>query len=268
MGDQSLLAGLLQRRRTGDAGGFAEHAAGTAQQALGGQDLLIGDVHGDAVGLADGHEGLICIAGHAYGDGVGDGVLLHGLPGLVLLDGAVDGIAAQRLAGDQAGQLVDEADGVQVFKALPHTGDRAAVAHGDGQVVGHLPVQLLGDLQRHGLFALGEVGVDGGVAVVPAVLVNGGGGHLEGVLIVALDGDDVGAEDHQLRHLALGGALGNEDIGLDARGGGVAGQRAGGVAGRGAGDGLGAGLHGLGHGHGTGSVLQGCGGVLAIVLDP
>ncbi len=31
------------------------------------------------------------------------------------------------------------------------------------------------------------------------------GGHFEGLLIVALDGDDVGAEDHQLGHLALGG---------------------------------------------------------------
>ena len=93
-------------------------------------------------------------------------------------------------------------------------------------IVGHLPVQLLHDLQGHGLFALGEIGVDGGVAVVPAPLVDGGLGQLEGVLIVALDGDDSGAEDHQLGHLALGGAGGHEDVGLEARSGGVARQRA------------------------------------------
>ena len=267
-GDESLLAGLLQCRRAGDAGRLTEHTAGTAQQALSRQDLLVGDVDGNTVGLADGGQRLVGVAGHAHGNGVGDGVLLHRLPRLILLDGAVDGVAAQRLGGDQAGQLVDKADGVQILKALPHAGNGAAVTHGDGQIVGHLPVQLLGDLQRHRLFALAEVGVDGGVAVIPAVLVDGGGGHLERVLIVTLDGDDIGAEDHQLSHLALGRALGDKDVGLDARSGGVAGQRAGGVAGGGAGDGLSSGLHGLGHGHGAGAVLQGGGGVLAVVLHP
>ena len=52
------------------------------------------------------------------------------------------------------------------------------------------------------------------------------GGQLEGLLIVALDGNDVRAEGHQLRDLALGGALGNEDVGLEARGRGVARQGA------------------------------------------
>ena len=101
-----------------------------------------------------------------------------------------------------------------------------------------------------------------------AVLLDGLGGHLEGLLIVALDGDDIGAEDHQLGHLALGGPLGNENIGLEARGGGIARQGGGGVAGGGAGDGLGTGLIGLGHSHGAGPVLQAGGGVLAVVLDP
>ena len=56
-----------------------------AQQLLRGENFLVGHVDSDAVGLADGHEGLIGVARHADGDGVGDGVLLHRLPGLVLL---------------------------------------------------------------------------------------------------------------------------------------------------------------------------------------
>ena len=163
---------------------------------------------------------------------------------------------------------MDEADGIQILEALPHTGDGAAVAHGNGQIVGHFPVQLLGDLQGHGLLALGEVGVDGSVAVVPAVFLDGLGGHFEGFLVVALYGDDIGPEDHQLGHLALGSPLGHENIGFEARGGGIAGQGAGSVAGGGAGDGPGSGLIRLGHGHGAGPVLQGGGGVLTVVLDP
>ena len=266
--DETKLAGLLDGSRAGDAGGLAEDAAGAAKQLLCGQDLFVGDVDGKAVGLADGHEGLIGVARHADGDGVGDGVLLHRLPGLVLLDGTVDGVAAGGLGGDEPWQLVDEADGVQVLQALPHARDRAAVADGDGQIIGHFPVQLLGDLERDGLLALGEVRVDGRVAVVPAPLFDGLGRHLEGLLVVALDGDDVRAEDHQLRDLALRGALGDEDVGLEARGSGVAGQGGRGVARGRAGDDLRARLMRLGDGHGGGAVFQGSGGVDAVVLDP
>ena len=266
--DQTLFAGLFQRSGAGDAGRLAEHAAGLAQQALCGQNLLVRHAHGDAVGLADSGQCLISVAGHAHGDGVGNGILVHGIPFRVILNGAVDGIAAIGLGRDQAGQLINEADGVQVLQALPYTGDGAAVAHGDCQIVGHLPVQLLGDLQRNGLLALGQVGVDRRVAVVPAVLVNSLGGHLKGLLIVTLDGDHIGAENHQLGDLALRRTVGDEDVGLQARRSGVAGQRGGGVAGGGAGNGLCTGLDGLGNRHGTGTVLQRGGGVLTVVLDP
>ena len=267
-GDQALLAGLLQRRRAGDTGRLTEHAAGLTQQALGSQNLLIRHADGETVGLADGSQSLVGVAGHANGDGVGDGVLLHRLPRSVVLNGAVDGIAAVGLGGDQTGQLVDEADGVQILKALPHAGDGAAVTHGDGEIIGHLPVQLLGDLQCHRLFTLAQIGVNGGVAVIPAVLINGGGGHLEGVLIVALDGDDIGAEDHQLRYLALRGALGDENEGLEPCGSGVARQRGGGIARGGAGDGLCPCLQCLGNGHGAGAVFQRGRGVLTVILHP
>ena len=266
--NEALLAGLLQGRRAGDTCRLTKYAAGAAQQTLCGQNLLIGDAHGDTIGLPNGSQSLVGVPGHTHGDGVGNGVLLHGLPGLILLDGPVDGIAAVGLGGDESGQLVDKADGVQVLEALPHPRDGAAVSHGNGQIVGHLPVQLLGDLQGHGLFTLGKIGVDGGVAVVPAVLLNSLGGHLEGLLIVALHRDDIGAEDHQLSHLALGSPLGHKNIGLKARSGGVPRQGGGGVAGGGAGDGLGAGLIGLGHGHSAGPILQGGGGILPVILYP
>src|SRR5699024_8206783 len=64
----------------------------------------------------------------------------------------------------------------------------------------------------------------------------------------------------------LGSPGGDKDVGLQARSGGVAGQGGGGVAGGGAGDDLGAGFPGLGHSHGAGTVLQGGGGVDAVVL--
>ncbi len=268
MGELPLLRQLLHARRCGHAGRFAEHAAGAAQELLRGHDLGVGDVDREAAGLPDGAEGLVRVPGHAHGDGVGQGVLLHGTPGLPGLHGPVQGTAPLRLSGDQPGQTGDEPYSVQVLEALPHSGDGAAVAHGDGDIVRDHPAQLLHDLQGHGLLALGEVGVYRGVAVVPAPAANGGAAEGKGVLIGPLDGDDRRAEGHELGHLALGGPAGDEDIGLQARGGGVPGQRAGGVAGGGAGDDPGSRLPGLGHGHGAGPVLQGGGGVEAVVLHP
>ncbi|CAN4003370.1 HTH-type transcriptional repressor yvoA, partial [Dysosmobacter welbionis] len=118
LADDALLAELLHAGGASDAGGLSEHAAGPAQQLLGGHDLLVGDIHHDAVRLPDRRQGLVRIPGHAHGDGVRQGVLLHGLPGLVLRNGPVDGAAALRLGGDQPGQAVNEANGIQVFQAL------------------------------------------------------------------------------------------------------------------------------------------------------
>ena len=128
------------------------------------------------------------------------------MPGLPGGDGPVQGAASLRLGGDQPGQTVDEADGVQILEALPKARDGATVAYGNGDIVRHLPGKLLHDLQGHGFLALGEVGIDGGVAVVPAPLVDGGLAELKGLLIAALNGDDGGAEGHQLGHLPLGSA--------------------------------------------------------------
>ncbi|CAN3987080.1 RusA family crossover junction endodeoxyribonuclease, partial [Dysosmobacter welbionis] len=48
LADDALLAELLHAGGASDAGGLSEHAAGPAQQLLGGHDLLVGDIHHDA----------------------------------------------------------------------------------------------------------------------------------------------------------------------------------------------------------------------------
>lgn len=50
----------------------------------------------------------------------------------------------------------------------------------------------------------------GGVAVVPAPLVNGSLAELKSLLIAALNGDDGGAESHQLGYLPLGSTGGTK----------------------------------------------------------
>ena len=162
------------------------------------------------------------ITGHAHGDAVGHGVLFHGFQGSAAGVGGVDGAAAPGLHGDEAGQFADEAHLVQVEEALPQAGDGAAVPHGHGHEIRHLPTQLFRDLEGHGLFALQQVGVDGGVAVVPAELFDGPGGETEGGAVVAFDAEHVGAEDEQLGDLALGRPLRHEDVGLEPGPGGVA----------------------------------------------
>ena len=55
--------------------------------------------------------------------------------------------SSPRPDGDQFGETVDKSCGVEVLEALPGPGDGAAVAHGEGDIVGHLPVELLQNLQ-------------------------------------------------------------------------------------------------------------------------
>ena len=139
----ALLAQLLDAGGTGDARRLAKHTAGAAKQLLRRHDLLVGHIDDQTVGLADGHERLVRIARHANSDGVGQRVLFHGMPRLVLHNGAVKRAAALRLCGDQPRQTVDKTDGVQILQALPQTGDGATIAHGNGNKVRNLPVQLL-----------------------------------------------------------------------------------------------------------------------------
>ena len=56
------------------------------------------------------------------------------------------------------GKPVDKADGVEILQALPEPRDRAAVAHGDGDIVRRRPAKLLHNLEADSLLALGEEG--------------------------------------------------------------------------------------------------------------
>ena len=87
----SLFTEFFHTRRSRDAGRFAEDAAGTAQELLGGHNFLVGDIDHQTIGLPNGHQRFLGVAGHADGNGIGQGVLLHGLPGLILGNGPVRG---------------------------------------------------------------------------------------------------------------------------------------------------------------------------------
>ena len=88
------------------------------------------------------------------------------------------------------------------------------------------------------------------------------------VVVVAADADQVGAVDAGREQLLLLEVGGDEDVGVEAGGGGVGGDGVGEVAGRGAGDGLEAELLRLGDGDGDDPVLEGVGRVGGVVLDP
>ena len=125
---------------------------------------------------------------------------------------------------------VYEPDHIHIVQTLVYARYGAAVANGHSHIVGSLKAELLAYLVSHGLFALAEIGIYRGVAVIPAVLVDSRLGKLKGLFIAAVHGGEVSAEHHQLSYLALGSAGGDEDIGLESRLSRVARERRGGVA--------------------------------------
>lgn len=73
LAQDTLVAQLLQASCAGDTSGLTEDAAVHADHLLGSHDLFVGDIDDDTVGLPDGSQSLICIAGHADGDRVSEG---------------------------------------------------------------------------------------------------------------------------------------------------------------------------------------------------
>jgi hypothetical protein len=209
-------------------------AADSARMPESVEDFVVADVEHRAAGFTDGNHGLPPVERNTNSDTTGDDTK------------------------DSRGPF-DEADLAHLAKSLPDGGDGAAVADRDGDPIGRLPVELLADFE-------GEVGVDGAVAVVPAQSLAGSLAELEGVVVAALDADDGRSEDEQPGEFRLGRALGDKDDAAESHGGGHSGERKGGVAVAGAGDdflALGMAPDGT---NGTGAVLQGAGGVAAIVL--
>ncbi|CAB4689100.1 unannotated protein [freshwater metagenome] len=150
-----------------------------------------------------------------------------------------------------------------------HLGQLGAGGHRDDDLVGQAPAELLGDLVAQGLGALGVVGTDVDVDERPAVLLAGDlGGQLVDVVVVALDGDQRLGEDRGVDLLGLLEVARDEDDRLDPGPGTGCGDRVGQVAGGGAGEDLGVELRGGAQGAGHDPVLEGVGGVGAVVLDP
>ena len=155
-----------------------------------------------------------------------------------LLDRVRDGRAAGGLRAEEADRLVfDQAEVDELVEGLADLADERAAGHGDDDVVGQTPAELLGDLVADGLRAFGVVGAQVHVDEAPVVLVGDQRAEAVDVVVVAVDADqaravDLGVED--LGGLEVGG---DEDAGLEAEARGLRGDGVGEIAGGGAADG-------------------------------
>ena len=182
----------------------------------------------------------------ARGDGLG-----------VFDDVVVDRSARSRRPGSRAsaGRLRGFAELVEFAIALPVGGDVAGVADGQDVEVGRV-AEDIDDLEGGGLLALDAEGIDGiddGDGLGLADLAD----EPQGIVEIAVDGDDVGAVHEGLGELAHRDfAGGQQDDAGDAGARGVGGGGGGGVAGGSADDRLGAVLDRLRYGHGHAAILE------------
>ena len=96
----------------------------------------------------------------------------------------------------------DEADGLQLGEGLPHADQAGAAAGGIEDDVRHLPPQLFGQFQPHGLLALDPVGLLEGRDVEPAGLGLALADDLAAIIDQAVDAVDGGALQLDLRESA------------------------------------------------------------------
>ncbi len=265
--DLALSDELLEAGEGDGGGGFAADALG-ADLGLGEGDLLLGDLLAPAAGGAESSEGLAPGGGVADTDGGGAGVGLDGdeFPAVVVHDGAVERVGSLGLDDADLGDARDEAEVVHLGEALAERGAVGEVAAGDDDVLGDLPLELLEEFEGGGLLAFEAVGVDG-VEQVDGEAVDEVGEDADAAVEVGLELDGERTVVHGLGELAPGDlAFGDEDDAAQAGAGGVGGHGGGGVAGGGAGDPLEAALGGDGEGGGHAGVLEGAGGVHALML--
>ena len=185
-----------------------------------------------------------------------------------VVEGLDDGAAAGGLHRHHARTPgADPADGLQFGKRLPHADEPGAAAGRIEDHVGHVPAQLLGQLQAHGLLSLDAVGLLEGRQVVPAHGLGALADDPGAVVDQAVDPVDPGPVIADLPRRDLRRVLGREDEGLHAGTRPIGRRRGARVAGGGHRDAL----HpeGLGHGHGEGHAarLERSGGQAAFVLD-
>ena len=150
-----------------------------------------------------------------------------------------------------------------------HLGQLRARGDRDDDLVGQAPAELLGDLVAERLGALGVERADVDVDERPAVLFAGDlAGELVDVVVVAVDRHEVLGVDRRVDDLGGLEVAGDEHDGLDAGPSACGGDGVGEVAGRRAGEHLAAELAGGAQGARDDAVLEGVGGVGAVVLDP
>ena len=153
-------------------------------------------------------------------------------------------------------------------KALRIFADKRTAGHGDDDVVGEAPAELLGDLVADGLGAFGVVGPEVDVDEAPLVLVGDEGAEAVDVVVVTVDADQAGAVDESVEDLGGLEVGGDEDAGLEAEPGSLGGYGVGEIAGGGAADrGEAEGL-GIGESDGNDAVFEAeCGEADGVVLD-
>ena len=157
----------------------------------------------------------------------------------------------------------------ELLVALVDLRQERSRGHAHDRVVGHLPVELLLDLEAHALAALGVVGAHIDVHEGPAVFAGDLRAEAVDLVVVALDAHHVRAVHERVEHLALLQVGGNEDVGVEAGGGGIGGHRVGKIASGGAGHRLEAQFHGAAQSHAHHAVLERQRGVVdRVVLDP
>ena len=164
--------------------------------------------------------------------------------------------------------LVEQPDLVQLVEALADLGEQRAAGDRHDDVVGRLPAELLGGLERERLRALGVVRAHVDVHERPRVRARELRAQPVDVVVVAVDGDDVAAVHRGRDDLALLEVGGDEHEAAQPRVRGVRGDRVGEVAGRRAGRDLEAELERLRQRDRRDAVLERVRGVHGVVLDP
>lgn len=184
----------------------------------------------------------------------------------VVGEGLGDRGRALGLDSGQHGHLVDPSDLLELGDGLVDGPDVGGIADGKDDPVGDIIPQLVHDLEQHGLLSLRPVRVDG-VEEVELLLFGHLPGESEGIVEVAVDGEDLGSEEQglgELAHCDLSG--GKEDGALHPCLGRICRKGGGGVPGGGASHDLGSELVGTGNPDGHAAVLEGTGGVEPLEL--
>ena len=180
-----------------------------------------------------------------------------------------DRAAALRLGAVEDRLLaLDQAEVEPLLEAAAELGEQRAGGDRADDPVRQLPAELLDRLVGERLRALRVVGAQVDVDEGPRARLGELGAEPVDVVVVAAHADQVGPVDAGREQLLLLEVGGDEDVGVEARRGGVGGDGVGEVAGRGAGDGLEAELLRFGDRDRDDPVLEGVGRVGGVVLDP